>query len=426
MTLLRNLLAKDLRRARRNPAPWLISLLIPFIITAIIGLAFGPRTGGGLSRINLAIVDEDKSALSRFISQAYNQNRPEQRVSFNAEVLDRQPALARLTNNEISAVVVLPAGLMSGFLDDAQPLKIEVIKNPAQGIPPAIVEEMTAMLISVLNAGQRIIGDDLREWRRMFEGEDFDFRVVGAALERFGERLGGAREYLFPPLVTFTTETRPDAAATTSPRGGMGNMFGFLLVGMAAMFLLFLSDHGTRDLYRESRAGTLMRFRTLRGGLVLFITSKIALAMTSVLIGALVLFGGGALIFQITWPHPLALAGLTLAYALFAAGIMGVLAALAGAERRADILNTVTVMVLSMAGGCMFPPEMFPKFLRESITPAMPTAWYAEAARKLLWAEPDSGTLWAALQLAGAGVACALIAAWVFRRRLEKGATIAV
>lgn len=427
MNLLRHLLAKDLRRARRNPAPWLISLAIPFVLTALMGLAFGPRGSGGPNRINLAVVDEDKSPLSKLIGQAYNQESAQRPVSFHAEIVARDAALARLTNNEFAAVIILPAGLMSGFLERNGPLTIEVIKNPAQGIPPAIVEETTATLVSLLNAVQRILGDDLEAWRRMIEGEsDFDLLTAGALLIESGNRLASAREYLFPPLVTFATETRADPAATAGPGRGMGNMFGYLLTGMAAMFLLFLSDQGTRDLYRESRAGTLMRFRSLHGGLVLFIASKITLAMASVLIGAAVLLGGGALIFQIAWPHPLALAGLTVAYAVFAAGIMGLFAALAGTERRADVLNTVAVMVLSMAGGCMFPAEMFPRFLREFITPWVPTGWYAQAARELLWAEPHRGTLWAALQLAGLGAACVFAAAWIFRRRLEKGAAIAV
>ena len=35
------LLAKDLRRAWRNPLPWLINLIVPLAMTALIGLVFG-------------------------------------------------------------------------------------------------------------------------------------------------------------------------------------------------------------------------------------------------------------------------------------------------------------------------------------------------------------------------------------------------
>ncbi len=39
--MLRILLAKDLRRAWRNPLPWLINLIVPLAMTALIGLVFG-------------------------------------------------------------------------------------------------------------------------------------------------------------------------------------------------------------------------------------------------------------------------------------------------------------------------------------------------------------------------------------------------
>ena len=41
------LLAKDLRRAWRNPLPWVIFLALPLCVTALIGLAFGGKSDGG-------------------------------------------------------------------------------------------------------------------------------------------------------------------------------------------------------------------------------------------------------------------------------------------------------------------------------------------------------------------------------------------
>ena len=50
--MLRVLLAKDLRRARRNPLPLVINILIPLVITALVGLTFGGKSDGG-SRVQL-------------------------------------------------------------------------------------------------------------------------------------------------------------------------------------------------------------------------------------------------------------------------------------------------------------------------------------------------------------------------------------
>ena len=69
MNLWRVLLAKDLRRIRRNPWPWLIHLAVPLSITALLGLAFGSGggEGGGLGRIRFALVDEDQSPLTQML-----------------------------------------------------------------------------------------------------------------------------------------------------------------------------------------------------------------------------------------------------------------------------------------------------------------------------------------------------------------------
>jgi len=153
-----------------------------------------------------------------------------------------------------------------------------------------------------------------------------------------------------------------------------------------------------------------------------FIAGKAAFAVAAVLAGAAILFGGGALVFQFAWRRPLALAALALAYALFAAGFMGVLAALAGKERRAEILNNVIVMVMSLAGGCMFPPQQLPAFMRDHVMPLLPTAWFAAAGRSLQDDPAAFGWAGAAGRLAALGVALLVLTATLFRRRLQRGA----
>src|SRR5262245_12081696 len=74
LIMLHVLIAKDLRRTRRNPLPLIINLLIPLVITALVGLAFGGKSdSGALGRIRFALVDEDKSILSDFLRGSANQ-----------------------------------------------------------------------------------------------------------------------------------------------------------------------------------------------------------------------------------------------------------------------------------------------------------------------------------------------------------------
>jgi hypothetical protein len=283
-----------------------------------------------------------------------------------------------------------------------------------------MVEEMLATLVTGLNAISRNLQADFPEWRAVFDGDqETDLRTVGRLLEHAGDRLDAARDYL-PPLVTYEKETLPGQKASSLGGGAARGIFAFIQLGMAAMFLLIMADHAVRDFYRELNAGTLARFRTLHEGLFAFVAGKVAYAVAIVAIGAVILLGGAALAFQFQWRSPGALMVLVLAYALFGAGLMGLISALAGHERRADMLNNITVMVLSLAGGCMFPPEQLPGFVRDHVMALLPTAWFVSAARGLQF---GGGPAWpgAALRLAVLGVLLIAGTAALFRRRLEKG-----
>lgn len=420
MKLLGILLAKDLKRVRRNPVPWLLALLLPFLITGLIGFVFGGSgSGGGLGTIRIAVVDEGDSVLTEILRNSFNHPNDDQPVQFEAVLLERDEAVARVTNNELSAALVVPANFLDQFLAGEEPAALELIKNPAQGIHPAIVEEMTATLVTVLNGARRVLGDELPKWREVFDDEgEFDLLTVGGLLVDAGNDLAVVRDYLFPPLITFASSTRADASEPARPEA---SLFGYVLLGLIALCLLMMADQGMRDLYREFRFRTLLRYRTARESLMTFISSKVIFAAVTVVLGAVIMFAGGAAIFGIDWPHPFVLAALTVCYAAFAAGFLGLLAALAGSERRADLLNTLVVMVVGLAGGCMFPPEMFPPFLREVIMPLMPTAWFAEAGRGLLSGDPNASTLMAGFKLAGMGVVCIGLAAIMFRWRIGRG-----
>jgi ABC-type multidrug transport system permease subunit len=424
--MLRTLLAKDLRRAIRNPVPWIISLAIPFIITALIGTIFGPKTGGGgLGTIHIALVDEDNTGLGEFLQGSLEQmrtggQREAPPFDMNVAVLDRAEAVRRTTWGEFAAVVVLPAGFTDGYFSADGQVAIELIKNPAQAIHPRIIEEILGLLVTVLNGIRDLAGDQLGDVRDLIESDDdvlTKLALGGMILVEARDRLEPVKRYLAPPLVTYTEETRKDNQAT----GPGFNIFAFLMAGMAAMFLLYLIDHAMRDLYREMRARTLERFKTLHEGLFAFLAGKVLFAIAMGMIGAVILLGGSALIFQFAWRQPVPLALLVLAYSFCGAGVLGLMAALAGSERRADALGNVLIMGMAMLGGCMFPIDGFPRFVREWITPLMPTGWFASAARSLEAGGDTSLWLVAIAKLLILGLATVALAAFLVRRRLARG-----
>jgi ABC-2 type transport system permease protein len=418
------LIAKDLRRATRHPVRWVLPFLVPLLITGLIGLAFGSKSGGGtLGTVKVAIVDEGDSVLAQFLQRM--PKRPDEAMPFelDTQFLSREEAMKQITENALSAVVVIPAGFEDALLGGTETITLEIIKNPAQAIHPAIVEEGLRVLITVMNTAARVLGGEAGEWRELLESDDeFYVKFVRAAqlLEEAGSRLEPVQAYLSPPLVGFTSETQA-ATPVADDAGPEFNLFGYLLIGMAAMFMLYTADNGMRDLYQEAQASTLERFKTMHEGLAVMIASKVLYAMVLVVIAATIFFVGGGFLFQITWERPCVLVVLVVAYSFFAAGFLGLISAIAGNEKRADVLNNIMIMLLALAGGAMFPPQGLPDFVRDIIMPWMPTAWFAMTVRDLQDGNVSMEWILAAGKLAGLGVLLIGLSARLLNLRMEKG-----
>ena len=443
--MLRVLLAKDLRRAWRNPLPWLINLIVPLVMTALIGMVFGGHSdNGSLGRIRFAVVDEDKSLLSDFLRGSANQNQGGKYLE--PVFMEREDALREINANKISAVLIIPTNFMHNYLLGSEAVSLELIKNPAESIHPAVLEELLGAVVTGLNAISRNFQSEFPDWQAVLEGKT-DYHKVSQLIDRAGDKLKTAKKYINPPLVSYEKEDPADesksvesnsgttnnvsstggASKSTSAKAGgsksdsTNSVFAFLLVGMSAMFLLFIAGNAMSDLYRELRQRTFERYQTLRDSLVPFIASKAVFAVVMLLLCSGIMLGGGGLIFHIHWQHPLALMALAAGYTCFAASLFALLVALMPDERRAAVLNNMAGMALGLVGGCAFPANQLPAFLREYITPLMPSYWFVDTARNLQFGGANVAWGLVALKLVLLGLVLLALAAVLFRRRFKMG-----
>ena len=432
--MLRVLIAKDLRRTRRNPLPLVINILIPLVITALVGLTFGGRSdSGALGRIRFALVDEDKTILTDFLRGAANQR--EGGKYLDPIFMERDAALREINDNKLSAVLIIPTNFTRNYLTGKADVNLELIKNPAQSVHPAVMEELLGALVTGLNAISRNLQSEFPDWQEVIEGKR-DYKEISSLIERAGDKFKAAKEFINPPLVMYekdppaestskNTGLTNSAASTSKPAGKKSNpmagTFAFLLVGMAGMFLLFLASNAMTDLHRELRQRTLARFHTLHHQLAPFVASKILFTVVVLLIASVILLVGGGLLFGVDWQHPLSLVLLVFGYAFFAAGLMALLVALMPDERKAGALNTIVSMALAMAGGCLFPPQALPAFLREHITPLLPTFWFVDTARSLQYSGGEVVWVLPLIKLFIMSAVLVAVAAILFRRQFRTG-----
>ena len=207
--MLRVLLAKDLRRAWRNPLPWLINLIVPLAMTALLGMVFGGNSdSGALGRIRFAVVDEDKSPLSAIFCAARRTNTKGGKY-LEPVFMEREDALREINANKISAVLIIPTNFMRNYLTAREPVSLELIKNPAESIHPAVLEELLGAVVTALNAISRNFNSEFPEWQAVFEGKA-DYHKVSHLIERAGDKLKTAKNYINPPLVSYEKEEPAD------------------------------------------------------------------------------------------------------------------------------------------------------------------------------------------------------------------------
>ena len=81
-------------------------------------------------------------------------------------------------------------------------------------------------------------------------------------------------------MITYQRETLASEADAEPARA---DLFAYILPGMAAMFLLYIADGTTQEIFHENKARTLARFRTVRYRVFPFILSKAIYTLTMLL-----------------------------------------------------------------------------------------------------------------------------------------------
>jgi len=431
MKLLRTLLAKDLLRIRRKPAGILIQIGMSILIVAMIGMVFGGgdgKKGSGMAPIKMALVDEDESILTKLLEGSASN--PETAKHFDVRFLEREEALKLIGDGALSAVLIFPKGMTERYFDGGdEPLEIELIKNPAQSIYPAIVEEGMETVITALNAVSRSFREDLVAWEQSLEEGLKDDEFLSNAIVFAGvwadaiKRLEAVKEYLNPPLVWFGNETR---SKDNGKKDGEKkeerkfNLFAYIYVGLGGTFLLMIANSLTSDIYREGRFGTLRRFASIHEGSLIYVIEKSILVVVVTLIAAVVMFVGSASIFRFSWASPLELSIMIVCFAICSAGLTSLIASIAGKEKRADNLGVMIVMGIAMLGGGMVQVDILPEFVRENIAPYLPTAWFIGPARAMQTGAADVAWESAAIKLLLLGTLSVLASSAIFHRRLQR------
>jgi len=410
------LIAKDLRRRLADPAGLLLNLSIPLVMAGLLALAFG---GSGkddnVQVLRLLVVNHDDGPVGRALAGATQNPEAAGRLEIK-QVKDRDEGLRRLREEESAALVVIPQDFSKDVLEGRR-VTLEILKNPAQSIMPVVAQQGAEVAALYMSGGARLLQGQGRRIEDLFDGRGWaDAAAVAALVSDVYTRLRRVDGLLVPPVVE-VEETKETAE---KGKGGLDFM-SWMYPGMMMMGLLFAALGQMRDLMKEGTSGTLRRQLTAPIGASTLLVAKIVTVAAVSAISFVLLAALGRWAFRMRWGDPLALALTGAAAVLATTGFAALLYAVVRTERQGDTFGTIAVMLMSILGGTMFPPQAMPAWMGG--LSRMTISFWGNAALRGATAAADPGDAPGALPvLLALGMSLTIAGALLLRRRHMKGA----
>lgn len=342
---------KDLMRWRQDKTALLIWLGIPFLIGGLITSMIDG--GNGTPTGVLLIADEDNSLLSGFVVGAYSQDQLSELIV--VEKVTAQEGESRIDDGDASGFLTIPVGFQDAFLNET-PVTLTLKTNPAQSILPGIIEDVTEILLDLGFYAQRLLGPEIQQIQDFDpNGMTDDAFIAGISVD-IQDKISKIGPKLSPPLLDVVIVEPPPAA----PQPDMALLF---LPGIVLMTILFAANSLAADYWEEREKGTLRRLASVPSALSGLVAGKAIAALAVIGFIASIMLGVGFAYHDVAWnkfvPSLLwvSVGGVGL-FAWFAA-----LQMMFPNNRAANLLTTILLFPLMMAGGSFFPLAALPDWI---------------------------------------------------------------
>ncbi len=354
---------KDVRLRFAGPSEWLFFLILPIIFTLVLAGGTGGPTD---ARIRLVVADEAGSPLSSQLIASLSDS-----ATVRPDVQSRAEADSQFEGRRVSAELVIPAGFDMAHLRQG-PVQVELRQQPnninALAAYQAVMTEVNriASRVSIANASVAA-AEQARPFVTAADREAY----FAAALAAAEASLAQTPERLTMTRGATADQVEYDPRANSSA-GQLITWVFIPLLGISGMFAY------------ERQKGTLRRLLTTPTHRATFLLGTILGQVATALVQMLLLVGFGITVMHLNWGHsPAALALILVASALAAAALGVLLGALTRTEGQAGGLSWLLGMLMALLGGCWYPAELFPQFVRTAAK-VLPTTWAMEGMLNLV------------------------------------------
>ena len=354
---------KDTLMRFTSPIEWGFFLILPLFFTFILGAGTGPNQD---PRVSFFVVDQANSPLSAsLIGELENS------TAVRPDLVSLEEAVQAFDENQVTAVLIIPPDFTLETLQ-AGSSQVELRQQPnnvssfaiQQGVNTALTRVSSAVEIASASTLQ---ADALRPFPSSAERQAY----FDVALQNAYAQMEAATQRITEVQASTEDQVQYDPTAN-SAAGQMITWVFIPLIGLSAMFAM------------ERQLGTLRRILVTPTGKGTFLAGTVLGQVLTAVVQMALLIGFGALVLKLKWGNAPAATALMVITSALAAGALGtMLGTFVKTEAQGSGLSIMIGMVMAMLGGCWYPIELFPGFMR-SAAQALPTYWSMQGMLDIL------------------------------------------
>ena len=365
-------------------------LVIPVLLTLVIGWSLGRLGGGGPTRLRVDLIDLDQTELSAGLIEELRaandalvlcplDNDADDFCRLEGEPLQLERAVERAWSGSTSALIVIPAGYAAA-LEGFERINIDYysLSDPLQ--PSPVLQSLNAVLQRASTASMTtgVAGALLVNLTAAIDLPPLNQETRDGFLRTLYLR---SQELLTeqPAPVRFRV-----ADAASDGEDGSMNGFNQSGPGMGSLYVMFTVLGGMAVLLRERRQWTLQRLMALPLSRAQILGAKIGVYFALGMIQYFIVFAVGAAAGMDFGSDPPALLAVMAAFVLCVTALTFALAPWMKSEGQARGLVLLLSLSLAPLGGAWWPLEIVPEFM-QTLGHLSPVAWAMDAFQDLIW-----------------------------------------
>ena len=352
---------KDLQQAARDGKGLLLLIVMPLVLIAILGSAFGGQftQTQGVMAFDVALVDEDGGAMGEAVRSFLSS--PEFADIFTVLETTEAEARQHVTEGNLAAAVIVPQYFSEKFMK-GEPVQLEVFADQSRFISPMVVESVMQNFAESLGAGQ------LAVIQGMAAGT-----VPEDELATLGEDVARELQALSPTI--HEELSQPDTVITS---------FQYYTAAMAVMFMLFAGMSGLESIIKEQRNQTFQRLVASPLQRSQFVFGKFTGIVAISFAQFLVMMVGTRYIYGVSWgSRPWEAAIVALSFGIAVSGLSLMASALIREEKTLLSIWPIGIQISSLLGGSMVPLAAFPPTM-QLIARITPNYWGLQALTQVM------------------------------------------